>query len=78
MVRHQDVAVDFKAVFLAGLFEDLLRVVAGGGSYEDVGVAVAADSDEVKVASSVSTFETFGHEGVYWKFSGMGLDLWPG
>ena len=61
MIRHEDVAEDFEAIFLAGLFEDLLEGVAGFGGFEDVGVAVAADGDEVEVSGVVATDKTFWH-----------------
>jgi hypothetical protein len=50
-----------EGVFLTGLFEDLLEGVAGGGGPQNVGVAVAADGDEVQVSSLLVSNETFWH-----------------
>ncbi len=55
VLGHEDVAVDFEVVTLAGLFEGLLeeRVVAG-----EVGItAVAGEGDEVEVAFGLVTLE---------------------
>jgi hypothetical protein len=43
VVRHEDIAKNVETVFPAGVFEDLLEDVAGGGSSEDVGVTVTTD-----------------------------------
>lgn len=48
-------------IFLAGLFEDLLEGVTGGGGFEEVGVAVTADGDEVEVSGVVETDQTLWH-----------------
>ena len=61
MVRHENIAEDLEAVFLACFFEDLLEGVSGGGGSQDVGVAVAADGDEVQVSGLLVSNETFGH-----------------
>jgi hypothetical protein len=61
VVRHQNVAVDFKVVFQTSFFDNLLESVAGCGSFEDVAMAVAADGNKVEVASSVSSFEALWH-----------------
>jgi len=54
VVGHEDVADEMKAVPLAGLFEDLLDGVACVGGLEDMGVAMAGDGDEVKMAGLVA------------------------
>lgn len=61
VVRHEDVAEDGEAISLAGLFEDLLEGVAGGGSSEDIGVTVAADGDEVEMPGLLMSNEALGH-----------------
>jgi hypothetical protein len=55
VVRHEDVAEDAKEVFLTGFFEDSLEGVARFGGFEDVGVAVATDGDEMEVAGVLAT-----------------------
>jgi hypothetical protein len=69
VVRHEDIANDVEMVFPAGVFEDLLEDVAGGGSSENVGVTVATDGDEMKVSSLLATDETRWH---CCKFRGKG------
>ena len=63
MVRHEDIAEDVEMVFPACVLEDLLEEVAGGWSFEDVGVAVATDSDEVEMSGGLVTKEALGHSG---------------
>ena len=47
VVRHENIAEDLEAVCFARFFEDLLEDVAGCRGSQDVGVAVAANGDEV-------------------------------
>ena len=61
MVGHEDIAEDVKGIFAAGLLDDLLEGVAGFGGLQDVGVAVAADGDEVEVSGLVVTREALWH-----------------
>jgi hypothetical protein len=55
VVRHENVTKNLEEVFLAGLFENLLESITGFGGFEDVGVAVAADGDEMEVAGVLAT-----------------------
>jgi hypothetical protein len=61
VVRHEDIAKNVETAFPAGVFEDLLEDVAGGGSSEDVGVTVTTDGDEMKVSGLLVTDETLWH-----------------
>src|SRR5437764_13296469 len=61
VVRHQEIAEDLKAISFPCFFQDLLEGVAGGWGPEDVGVAIAAYGDEVKVAGLMVSSKTFGH-----------------
>jgi hypothetical protein len=61
VVRHEDVAEDVEEVFPAGLFKDSLEGVTGFRGFEDVGVAVATDGNEVEVAGVLAAVEAFWH-----------------
>ncbi len=50
VVRHEYVTEKAEVIFPTGVLENLLKDVAGGGSSQDVSVAVAADGDEVQVS----------------------------
>ncbi len=61
MVRHEYVTEKAEVIFPTGVLENLLKDVAGGGSSQDVSVAVAADGDEVQVSGLLVSNETLWH-----------------
>jgi hypothetical protein len=62
VVRHDDVAVDVEEIFLTGLFKDFYESAAGFCGAENVALADAAESDEVKVSSFMVSVQAQRHE----------------
>jgi hypothetical protein len=57
VVRHDDVAVDVKQIFLTGLFEDAGESVTSFGGAEYAAFTCAAEGDEVEVSGLVVSIQ---------------------
>ncbi len=65
MFGHHDVANHHETVAAAHLFQSLEKQSAASGRAQQGTSAIATGSDEMQVAGTVVSLETFGHGKVY-------------